>query len=628
MSKKNLNVLSLFLTVLTSISCWGANDWDDLSFKLQLEKNLIQESRNIVEAVIPKTHYYIALSVTLDAPPQNKNTTASTGELYKVYSEEELKNLAQKSDRIYLDKLGGWTYVAQATQGQSENLTKQRTIQKIDATLVHDESLDAQKIEGIKKTLEFLYKSYTKKINLQLDKQKIYIEPVKEVTQLSTKDWVQLLKEPITYFVIALMGLLGYLTTNSKRIKIEKEKVAVMSTSAQQQASQGAESAASAVKPTDVHDSERASHLNSAQMATQDQKVKELILKVENIYQTNMHDLKSLVKEFLAEESLQANCALTFLASSLNVETLKKLTSLLSLEERAKWKKNLISDFDVDKIGIAQQHLDKSISQFYLEECDSSDKELKEMLKLLSPRDAAQILKKNSKLSAFLFNNLSTIQLTRLVALLDSEALSGALKESILYSESDNRDVINALKVEIQELKSKNENVVNPFVEKSFDLIKDIPLMKEEAIFNAVAMTGQAEILTKMSVENLPVNLILDLPSSFLLAVLNKFKLEKRVEIILSRSGQDREKLLACYGATGKNREIIDLEIQTMGLNQIKMKSIDKNKDLFWTEFVRAVRSYYRSFAEEPTEIEEIRSKWVSDFITKNRGSDVSSRAS
>lgn len=624
MSLKQFALLGAFLLTMLSISIsWGANDWDDLTFKLQLEKTLVQESRSIVEAVLPKTHYFIVLSVTLEPLPQGKTASNAAAELTKVFSEAELKALAQNSDRIYLDKLGGYTIAAAPEAAQA----KQRTIQKIDVTLGYDESLELKKVEGVKKTLEFLYKGYTKSVNLQLEKQQIYVEAEKEVASLTLKDWVQLLKEPLTYLVIALMGLLGYLSTNSKLLGVEKEKVAAMNASAQAPA-QGASAVESVVKSGDAQSLDRPAFSGTAPTPAQDQKIKELITKIEAICATNLQDLKSLVKEFIAEESLTANCALTFLAVSLNVETLKKVTALLNPEERTKWKKCLIADFDLDKITAAQLHLSKSISQFYLEENDNSDKEVREMMKVLSPRDAAQILKKNSKLSAFLFNNLSSIQLTRVVALLDADVLATALKDSMLYSESDNREVINSLKTELQDVKAKNDNVVNPFVEKSFDLIKDVPIAKEEAIFSAIATTGQEEILSKMSIENLPGSLILDLPMPFLLISLNRFKLERRVEIILSRSEEEKNKLLLCYGETGKNREIIDLEIQTVSLNQIKMKTIQKNKDVLWAEFVKGVRTYYRSLADEPVEIEEVRTKWVKDVIAKNRGTNVESKAS
>jgi hypothetical protein len=608
-------------------------DWEDLSFKLQLEKTLVQESRAIVEAVLPKTHYFIVLSVTLEAQPQVKAApTVASGELTKVFSEAELKALAQNNDRIFLDKLGGWTMpAAQAPPAAAATAqTKQRNVSKIDVTLGYDETLDVRKVEAVKKTLEFMYAGYTKKINLQLEKQQIFVAPEKEIVQLTTKDWVQLLKEPLTYLIIALMGLLGYLSTNKKLINVEKEKVAAMNASAQaaaqtqdipepQQQTRAAE--AQAVSPT-------ASAAASTPSPGQDSKIKELVSKIENICATNMHDLKSLVKEFLAEESIAADCALTFLANSLNVETLKKLTVLLEPAERTKWKKALITNFDLDKISIAQLHLGKSISQFYLEDSDTSGKEVREMMKLLSPRDAAQVLQKNTKLAAFLFNNLSSVQLTRVVALLEADVLTAALKESMMYSESENANIVSTLKTELQEVKSKNDNLVNPFVEKSFDLIKDVPVAKEEAIFTAIATTGQEEVLGKMAIENFPASLMLELPTSFLATALNRFKLDRRVEIILSREEADKNKLLASYGETGKNREIIDLEIQTVTLNQLKMKSIQKNKDVLWSEFVKGVRTYYRSLAEEPTEIEEIRVRWVKDYIAKNRGSDVSSKAS
>lgn len=622
---KRFALLGAFLLIMMNISIgWAATDWDDLTFKLQLEKTLVQESRSIVEAVLPKTHYYIALSVTLEPLPQGKTAGNVGNELNKVFSEAELKALSQNSDRIYLDKLGGWT---QAASTVDNSQPKQRTIQKIDVTLGYDESLELKKVEGVKKTLEFLFKGYTKTVNLQLEKQQIYLEPTKDVASLTLKDWVQLLKEPLTYLVIALMGLLGYITTNSKRLSVEKEKVAVMNASAQA-ASQSTGNSEPAFKPNDPQSVERPVFSGAAPTPAQDQKIKDLVSKVELICTTNLQDLKSLVKEFIAEESYSANCALTFLASSLNVETLKKLTALLNPAERTKWKKCLIADFDLDKVTVAQQHLGQSISQFYLEENDTSDKEVREMMKLLSPRDAAQILKKNSKLSAFLFNNLSTIQLTRVVALMDTDVLGTALKESMVYSGTDNRDIINSLKAELQEVKAKNDNVVNPFVEKSFELIKDVPIAKEEVIFSAIAMTGQEEILSKISIENLPGSLILELPLPFLMVTLNRFKLERRVEIILSRSDEEKNKLLLCYGETGKNREIIDLEIQTMSLNQIKMKTIAKNKEALWAEFVKGVRQYYRSLAEEPVEIEELRTKWVKDYIVKNRGSNVTSQAS
>jgi len=626
-SLKQFALFSTFLLTMLNLSVsLGANDWDDLTFKLQLEKNLVQESRSIVESVLPKTHYYIVLSVTLESLPQAKAVPNIGNELNKVFSEAELKALAQNSDRIYLDKLGGWTTAAASPEVVAQ--AKQRTIQKINVTLGYDETLELKKVEGVKKTLEILYKGYSKNVTLQLEKQQIFVAPEKEVISLTLKDWVQLLKEPLTYLVIALMGLLGYLTTNSKFINVEKEKVAAMNASAQA-ATQNTGSSEAAFKPNDVPSAEKPVTSGAMPTPAQDLKIKELVDKVENICATNLQDIKTLVKEFLAEESFSANCSLTFLASSLNVETLKKLTALLNPAERTKWKKCLFADFDLEKITVAHLHLSKSISQFYLEENDASDKEVREMMKQLSPRDAAQLLKKNAKLSAFLFNNLSTIQLTRLVALLDSDVLATALKDSMLYSEGDHRDVINTLKTELQDVKAKNDNVINPFLEKSFDLIKDVPLVKEEAIFSAIAMTGQEEILSKMAIENLPSSLILELPLPFLMISLNRFKLERRVEIILSRSEEDKNKLLLCYGETGKNREIIDLEIQTVALNQIKMRTITKNKDALWTEFVKGVRSYYRGLAEEPVEVEELRIKWVKDFIAKNKGAtNVTSQAS
>lgn len=602
----------------------GSEGWTDLEFKAELEKSLTAHSREVIDAIIPKTHYYFVVSAKLEplpAAPQEQ----SKG-LLPVTNEDEIKELQGKMDKVFLDKIGGyWSNSVNDKPTSSRDV--QRVVQKIDATLVYDETIDAERLKLAKKSLETYYKSYTSKVTFALQKQKIYMEPKKQETPvppMQMKDWIEMLKDPVALLIVGLIAAIGYIAANSKRVAVERMKVDAMNAATAAATAANAPGSNEQVaqethgKPSESQTEVAIPKIDTSQAELVNKEAATLVARLDSIFETRPSDIKLLLKSWIAEESEAAQCGLTLLTRYLSLAKIDQMVSFLSGPDKEIWKKKIIADFDATKAYLGIQFILASISRHYLTEDKLNDAELKEMFSTISPRNAAEVIRSAPHLAGPLFSNLSNLQIARVFAILNMDELSSSLRQSVVGTGETNASTIADLKLKISTVQARENQAVNPFVDRIFELIKDVQVSREHLLFESMAATGQEELVAKLSVSNFPAALIPELPGPFLVSVFNKFSVQRKAEILLAQDEATRAKLMNCFGESGKLRDMIDLEMQAVSSNQLKLKSIEKSKDTLWGDFVRVTREIYRSQPDEPVEIEELRKKWIKELVQKN----------
>lgn len=595
----------------------------EFEYKSNIEKNLTEQSNNIVEVMIPKTHFIIAINATVSIP---KKKEMSTDLLSSASNKEEDDKLKAQTDSIFLNKINSY-YSTQANKAtEIENLEPK--INKIEATLIADKSVEESKINLAKGILEKLLKSYSKNASLQVSSENIFTLPeVKTEPQLTTKEVISLVKDPVAILISTVLGIIGLFLINSKKLGVEKLKIEAMKASAEAKNSNGPQEVESHQTTKEVKAEEKTTHKSDNSQVDQSLILISIESKMNNLLEKRPSDLKAALNKLIKDESSQACEIMTVLSNKMNIDLLYKMTKLLGDEERASWKSKILSDLTHEKSLESLERANSLLSKIILDNESKVDVELNEILASINTETAINIIQSDKKYAPFFITYLEPLQVAKILNTVNAEDLSQILNFKNLSESTIDQKFYSDLKESINVENKKLAQEKNPFLDKLSLLIKDISPAKERPFFEAFANSGNGIMLKKITISHFPAELVPELPPSFLLRVFNKFNLVKRAEILSAQPEAMRNKLLLSFGESGKQRDMINIELETIKSNEIKMKQLERNKDSIWLEFISAARDVYKKLPEEPMEIEELRLKWVKALIAENSRGQVEKSA-
>ena len=132
---------------------------------------------------------------------------------------------------------------------------------------------------------------------------------------------------------------------------------------------------------------------------------------------------------------------------------------------------------------------------------------------------------------------------------------------ALMPSEEANAVTMASLKLSSQEIQSRARNLRDtimglrrnrpptmPFADRATELLKDVNPEKEAAIFNALAESGDFELLQATAKRFFPSELLFKLPSTLIKTCLDRLPLARRAELIISRPDNERATLLEVVG--------------------------------------------------------------------------------
>jgi hypothetical protein len=607
----------LFLFSLSTPSFANAEAGNALWEKMRFEQDLSTSLNSMIEPLIPKTKYILQVMVDFNSDEL----------VPRVVKDEELpKNKSEDTD-ILLSKLGIWSLgpkpvakgskQARSTAGTADLMN---LIAGIKVDLQVDNTVDDAKIAATKKLIQEKLDSFGVKNSLSSSKMDIYTPPVKEELREQAQkpwtgqDWIAQMKMPAVILLGTLLLLMGLFTTSAKRLEVEREKIRAML--------QGKSGEQDVLVSTDDDDDDKP--LTAAQVAGEGLPAgtnpvgTSGVEKVKALLASNVPSVTLLTKQWIALKSVVSDSALSLLAKSLSIDELGKISQFLSATERKDWKNILDRGFTQEQYAVADSFLTIQLSESILIPPTIVDEEARNMLASVTPQECAQCAIENPKVGGFLLNMLTTIQVARIMTLLPEKVLVEVVRATNQITAEDTVSLVFEAKKQITSIREKNKVTLTPFLEKSLDLMADVSLPAEDAIFRAMAQSGASSLLHKAATEYFPAELFAQLDSALLNQILNKFPAAVRAEIIWSRTPEIKETFMKAFGASSKLMEMMQMELEEIEIDEKRKALVQANSEELWKKFVTAGRTIIKSNKALALQLDPLITDWVEQNIRAN----------
>lgn len=650
-------VLIAFLSFLYSISTWAEYEEESQTVKdpqialewqrVDLQERLQTKLQKALSASLPANQFVVNVNLVLKEPEPKPSPTATATPTPKPTASPAAL-LSTDGERVSLGKLDvdapifkeqksevAVSAPSPLAEHQEHNETEANLFKNIDklkvSVLLDTPIADSKKplVEKIIRDTAAPITSVT--VDLTLDKMELTTPEVK-----SLKTWLIEFKLPIgfllaTFIATFIFGFFswlifrGYRNLESKKIHLmeaQNEKVNEVS-DARAEAALGvkADGQASPQSPSFVGGAVSTVALSgatSSSLSSGFEKFRELL-------KESPDQAAGLVKRWLKTPSKEISEALALLPRTLSTEEFLTLFKYLTLENRKTWKRILSSTPVADRMDSASQFMALQIVDTLIAPAVAVDETLEKLLSEIEITESLAVASENPEMGGLLINLLPSLQVAQIFSLMKPDLANAVTLSSLNFSESDLLSKTPTLKEAIQRVKSQAKPESTPFMDKATEMFSTLDPEKEGTVFQALAQSGQVDLLKTTAQQFFPAELVLQLPGPVIKASLDRLPLSRRAELLMSLDESSRGLLLEAAGAPGsKVRDLVELELQQVQADPVRTRRTQKGKSQYWREFVQLVRLRLQSNELAAEQAEPILNAWLSQKTGQpmSRGDD------
>ncbi len=612
----------------------GSLEWQ----KIDLEAKLQDRIHQSILKIIPEKYFNIGVSITLKkiTPPTPKPTESEpTPESEKNDTQDRRISLGkldfdapvlnEHEDDSFLDSFG------ERKKLKVINLFDQ--IERVNIAVLIDNTVQDTKKELITKLVKGATSALGEDIvNTSIEKAEIY-SPKQFEEPWDIPRWITELKIPfaIVFATLIVASFLSFVLLLVSRgyFKIESRRTAIL------EAKNAREAAAEEAKmnpafatagPTSSPTGGASSSPGDSADPSTDQ-TENGFDRFKAILAENPEKMSDLIRQWVKSPGRGATEALVILPRVLSTAECLQLFKHLKEQDRRDWKKVLSTPTDERSYKIAENFISFQIVDSLLVPPSTTDEELQRMLSSLSLADCIEIASSNVNLGALLIDLLPTAQAGRLYSLMNRELADSLATAAMKVSDREIASQSNALKQAIKNIMNKKKSV--PFLDRAADLVNSVGQDREETILKTLAEAGEFQLLEATAKQFFPSELVMRLPGPALKTCLERYPVARRAEIILSRAENEKTTLLSSIGGPdSRARELLDIEVQNIEVDDVRKKRIEKSKNLIWRDFISTVRTVVKTDDTVAELSKDILSDWLGEKTAgQYRGSDADNSA-
>jgi len=606
-------------------------DWQ----KINLEENIQTKISSLIAPIVGKTDSAIIVDIKIN--PSNTTDIENEGAPAAPKSSAVRFNDAKNSinegrdDYILLDKLGVEAPNYQAeTKPVSQQVIVQNNvrsqgallskfdlfkyIKEISITVILDQSLSEQKKSAAKKILE-LYPLQFGETKAKLD---IKFMPLNIVDKIQVEKKVAAPLEIIAPFSNSIGIMLSVLIFSAlsfilfkKYIKLQERQIEALNTSAKAKPEQEREERNKPLEKTNEMLTNTVNTVAAANAAHQTSSSMSGIERFKNFMLTNPEQTKLLLKRWLKLKTESTKLSLAAIPSKLSTKELSTLFEFVSLDERKEWKKIIDKTLTSNEQIIADQFISSQLVEEMLSP-QNLNGDAATLLSELSPTEAAELATSDTKLGILFMNVMDGKFIAAMMALMPEEKTKALILES---TKCDFSQIAGLLSYASGKLKLKKPVIKKaPFVDQIMELIPVATPLIEEGLFNAIAETGDFQLLKEVATEYFPYSIFPKLPSSVIKTIVDYYPKQKRFEYIATLEGQELTQFIEAIAESGsKSRDLLDLDLKTLEKNEILRRRILKNRSNIQKSFIDFTRQVMKKIPDLQEKSNEVLLAWVDE---------------
>ncbi len=586
----------------------GSLEWQ----RIDLETKLQDRVHQAILKVIPEKLFNASVSITLkkiepQAVTENKkdkkNTESEDSRINLGKLDFDVPLMADSEEDSYLDSSG------ERRKLRVINLFDQ--LEKVTVSVLIDTSIPDTKKDLITKLTQGVTAALGQNlVTTTIDKADLYT-PKQFSEPWDTPRWISELKIPVAIvgatLIIVLFMSLVLLSAFNGYFRIESRKTAILESQNAREAA-AEEARMTTLNPTPGQATSSSETGSAPPLETNEKgfdRFKALLAQ-------DPEKMANLVRQWVRSPGRGATEALVILPQVLSTAECLQLFKYLKEDDRKEWKKALSTPVDERSSQIAENFISFQIVDSLLIPPSTTDEELQKLLSGLGLAECIEIANQDVNLGALLLDLLPTAQAGRLYSIM-SRDLADSLASAVLQLSDEQIQAQSAnLKQAIQTQLNKKKAV--PFLDRAAELVSALGPDREEMILKALAEAGEFQLLEATAKQFFPAELILRLPSAALKTCLDRYPTPRRAELILSRDTAERTTLLDSVGRpASKARELLDIEIQNIQVDEVRTKRIEKSRALIWKDFITTVRTLVQTNETVGELSKDTLSDWLSE---------------
>jgi hypothetical protein len=327
----------------------------------------------------------------------------------------------------------------------------------------------------------------------------------------------------------------------------------------------------------------------------------------------NELDASLLVKKWIKIGEKEDVDALRALVQQLKNNELSKVFAILSQEERNIWKSYLDKTIDSEVLRTANHYISNQIVEEIIVPSAITDPEALDLLLKIKPDKAASFVQENLEEGKILMNVMNTKFVAKIIDHIDKGRVDEIIGSSLDFEESNIESMMESFKAKLKNY----QPIINttPFLDRVRELVPMASPNRENSLYKALGKAGEQDCLYGLAMQNYPAVLISELPTFFLKDILQRYPMEKKVEMLLSVDDQLRGLFVSVYAPAGsKANDMLELEFLKAEDDPVFLKNVKTNDEQIWKSFVMYVRKSIKSNKAITRDIDAIVTEWTKNI--------------
>lgn len=361
--------------------------------------------------------------------------------------------------------------------------------------------------------------------------------------------------------------------------------------------------------PEDKKDNKNEMNLSSA--PNESNETTSGIERFENYFDKSPEGATFLIKKWINSGTDEEKKALYLLVKSLENKTLVQIFERITLKERETWKQTLneikVQDFDA---VASDQFINAQVVEEMIVPNMIDDQDLQEILMNLSDANAAQFIKGEQQLGAYLIELLSNKRVSSILNFMEPVFVKKLLKSASTITREDIQTKIDEMKMALEPFAKSNKE--NSLIQKICELIPLSSSHNDEALFESLREESATTAIKRMAQKYYPSFLLRELPEKNINALLANYPHQKKAQLIFTLDEMTKEHFLSSLGEKGSTiREMIEIEMENFEMDQENASKLEAQKGQIWEDFVVHARKIISSsFESQPAYLEKV-NEWM-----------------
>jgi len=611
--------MKILLTLILLISNFAfaakSLEWQ----KIELERDIRNQYEQVLLSVTERKNFLVRSEVKYSDPgmPRFNDLNEDNLRISDISFDES------KGDYIAFSKIGLEVPVLGKAFRDNQRQLKEmyrynesydifKNIQSLDVQITLNSNLAEVTVTNIKKVVETFKLSIVnfapkvEFINADLSDGIAPTEDLKVEEEFSMKDIFEFIgKFGNAFGMIATVLLLGFLAFKLLRTYMEfVERMNAMETPPQKE---------------EKSEEDNKQELEQA-MELEHESLENLlgIERFEKLIELNLDQAVYLIKKWIVSGGSEERLALSAVAQQLEHKDLEKIYSRLDSEKRSLWNDQIEDYLE----GAILQDVNRFVSEEVVRELVAGsvleDYELMDILLNMNKSAVKEYILTSNEFGPFLSNCLSSNILAQLMNDLSPKELDKVVSESMSLNQSSLISKLSEFKKDLVMFCDKFK--ASTFSTKLLGVVSEISTEKETLIYSYLIEQGNGHELKKIAVENIPSALVFDLPEDFVKSTLTDYPLDRKIELLASVDDESREKLLVLVApANSSAREMIEMEMEILMGDELKLARIKKNSSVSLQKYVNFTRDALKTKPEYNEQIEEIVDMWITNMSKSDK---------